>query len=198
MMLTHNHDEVTDSSMQNVANNSVQKIALTAKRRLDDPNLPKVLSASQKPKVRLTRFEVQKSVVFAVLLSFYLTGSVGAQTVSDEYVKTLHDQGFVIVSTGYTWLRRIVIHASNGTYEREIVIARGSGQILQDNWTLIKRPLDAASERNHYNQPVPPGPAPGGQGPGPGPGGQGGAGPGGQGGPGGGGPGPGGGDGPGP
>ncbi|MGI9366618.1 MAG: hypothetical protein ACR2O8_15655 [Rhizobiaceae bacterium] len=67
-----------------------------------------------------------------------------AQTVSKEFEKSLNEQGFEIVSTGYTWLWRIVVHATDGKQDREILISRGSGQILQDNW----RPADGWLENS--------------------------------------------------
>lgn len=61
-----------------------------------------------------------------------------AQTVSDEIAQELADQGFTIVSTRYTWLRRIVVTASDGTFERELLVTRGTGVVLQDKWQRIE------------------------------------------------------------
>ena len=85
------------------------------------------------------RIHIQRFIYMLLFVGFSL-GPISqsqAQSVSDEFELALQEQGFSIVSTGYTWLRRVVVRATNGTYEREIVIARGSGQILQDNWNLI-------------------------------------------------------------
>ena len=41
-------------------------------------------------------------------------------------------EGFQIISIGRTWLGRILIQATSGVAEREIVINRGSGQIIHD------------------------------------------------------------------
>ena len=81
--------------------------------------------------------------VLALVFASCMSSMAAAQTVSKEFEKSLNDQRFEIVSTGYTWLWRIVVHASNGEQDREIVISRGSGQILQDNW----RPVVGQSDR---------------------------------------------------
>ncbi|MEM9733266.1 MAG: hypothetical protein AAF903_07250 [Pseudomonadota bacterium] len=62
---------------------------------------------------------------------------VSAQTLSDGFVEALNKQGFEIQSVGRTWLFRTLVVATDGVHRREIVIARGSGQILQDNWTRL-------------------------------------------------------------
>ena len=49
-----------------------------------------------------------------------------------EIQNQLLAEGFQIISIGRTWLGRILIQASSGVVEREIVINRGSGQIIHD------------------------------------------------------------------
>lgn len=83
-------------------------------------------------------------VVFALVIASCMSSMAVAQTVSKEFEKSLNEQGFEIVSTGYTWLWRIVVHATDGKQDREILISRGSGQILQDNW----RPADGRLENS--------------------------------------------------
>ena len=87
-----------------------------------------------------------RHILFGVLIAFCVSSTAGAQTVSKEFENALNDQGFEIVSTGYTWLWRIVVHATNGEHDREIVISRGSEQILQDNWRTA-----AASKKSSGN-----------------------------------------------
>ena len=75
-----------------------------------------------------------------------LISSASAQTLNDAFAKSLAEQGFVIESTKFTWLRRIVVQATNGTHNREIVVTRGSGRILQDNWSEVTRSQEESSE----------------------------------------------------
>ncbi|MDA8870069.1 hypothetical protein N9H93_01595 [Rhizobiaceae bacterium] len=78
-----------------------------------------------------------RRLTLALLTYLFLAMPVQAQTVSDAFAAALEEQGFVIESTGYTWLWRTVVHATNGYHDREIVLARGSEQVLQDNWTVV-------------------------------------------------------------
>ena len=41
-------------------------------------------------------------------------------------------EGYEVTSISRTWLGRILIKASNGSIEREIVVNRGSGEIIHD------------------------------------------------------------------
>ncbi|PIB24347.1 hypothetical protein BFP76_03785 [Amylibacter kogurei] len=59
-----------------------------------------------------------------------------AATPADIVVRQLVNQGFTITNRGRTWLGRTIITAQKGMVEREIVVARGSGQILQDDWVF--------------------------------------------------------------
>lgn len=55
-----------------------------------------------------------------------------AQTVPEALAQRLAEEGFEIVETGRTWLGRTLIKARKEGQEREIVLERGSGQILHD------------------------------------------------------------------
>jgi len=110
-----------------------------------------------------------QSLVFAIGMVVLLSSPLQAQELSDGFSQFLKDQGFVVVSKRYTWLGRVAVNASNGVYEREILITRGSNQMLQDNWVLIetdpptnitRKPARIGGERNGRG---------GGPGPGPGP-----------------------------
>lgn len=76
-------------------------------------------------------------LVLAVALVIGFAGAAPAQTVSDELTQTLNAQGFEVVSARYTWLRRIVVTATDGEYSREILVARGAGVILDDKWKRL-------------------------------------------------------------
>ena len=108
---------------------------------------------------------MKRSLVMGIAIVCCLASSTQAQTVSEAFANSLKEQGFHIVSTRYTWLRRIVVEASNGTFEREILVSRGSEVVLQDLW----RPIEN-DEENFSTQPA--GRDPGGvpeDGPAPGP-----------------------------
>jgi len=81
---------------------------------------------------------MKQSSLFGLLLVLLLSAPVQAQTLTPGFSNLLEQQGFVVLSKRYTWLGRVVVYVSNGVYEREILIARGSNQILQDNWSLIE------------------------------------------------------------
>lgn len=85
------------------------------------------------------RFAMRRPIqlVLAVALVVGFAGAAPAQTVSDELAQTLSAQGFEVVSTRYTWLRRIVVTATNGEFSREILVARGAGIILDDKWKRL-------------------------------------------------------------
>lgn len=85
---------------------------------------------------RIRQFFLALTVVF----SCFSPVSSGAQTVNNEIIQELADQGFSVVSTRYTWLRRIVVTASDGTFERELLITRGTGVVLHDKWRRVDTP----------------------------------------------------------
>ena len=58
-------------------------------------------------------------------------------------------EGFEVTSIGRTWLGRILIKASNGSVEREIVINRGSGQVIHDR---KKKPRINATKNYNTSQ----------------------------------------------
>lgn len=80
---------------------------------------------------------MKRSLLYVVVFALSLAGPLQAQTLGPGFSQLLDGQGFVVLSKRYTWLGRIVVTVSNGLYEREILLSRGSNQILQDNWTLI-------------------------------------------------------------
>ena len=77
-----------------------------------------------------------------MLIIIYLTSGaipLKAQEIPDylrdqiiEIQNQILIEGFEVTSIGRTWLGRILIKASNGSVEREIVINRGSGQVIHD------------------------------------------------------------------
>ncbi|GHA53638.1 hypothetical protein GCM10008927_19370 [Amylibacter ulvae] len=75
-----------------------------------------------------------------------------ATTPADALVRQLTNQGFTVTKRGRTWLGRTVITAHKGALEREIVVARGSGQILQDDWVFgAENGANATSEDEDEN-----------------------------------------------
>lgn len=74
-----------------------------------------------------------------ILISLVLCAApvAQAQTIPAPIVQSLTAQGFTITSKRFTWLGRIYVEASNGTVRRQILIARGSGQILQDRYVAL-------------------------------------------------------------
>ncbi len=105
---------------------------------------------------------------FAVIC--LLAAPVQAQTVSPDITEALTEQGYTITGTRYTWLRRIVVEATNGVYDREILISRGAGIVLQDNIQPIA-PKGKTAEPPLEPPPVSgKAPPPSGAAPGPGPG----------------------------
>ncbi|AKI00216.1 hypothetical protein IMCC20628_01499 [Hoeflea sp. IMCC20628] len=82
---------------------------------------------------------MKRSLLYASIFTLALAGPLQAQTLSPGFSDLLDEQGFVVLSKRYTWLGRIVVTVSNGLYEREILLTRGSNQILQDNWTTIEQ-----------------------------------------------------------
>ena len=93
-----------------------------------------------------------RHIFIGILAAWCISMPASAQDVSEDFEKSLNNQGFTIVSTGYTWLRRIVVQATDGVHDREIVIARGSGQVLQDNWEPAERTGDRSRPANPENQ----------------------------------------------
>ncbi|WP_417415314.1 hypothetical protein [Hoeflea sp.] len=81
---------------------------------------------------------MNRSLLYMAIFTLTLAGPLQAQTLSPGFSELLEEQGFVVLSKRYTWLGRIVVNVSNGLYEREILISRGSNQILQDNWTRLE------------------------------------------------------------
>lgn len=81
---------------------------------------------------------MKQSSLFGLLLVLLLSAPAQAQTLTPGFSDLLEQQGFVVMSKRYTWLGRVAVYVSNGVYEREILLARGSNQILQDNWSLIE------------------------------------------------------------
>lgn len=76
-------------------------------------------------------------LLFITIVTMAPLGAAQAQTVSDTVAQMLKSQGFTISSTRFTWLRRIAVEATNGVYVRDILVSRGEGVILQDEWHLI-------------------------------------------------------------
>ena len=92
---------------------------------------------------------------------FFLLCSISNPTPlkSQEFPQDLQDQiievknqilveGYEITSIGRTWLGRILIKASNGSIEREIVVNRGSGEIIHD----IRKRLPSPEFKKNVNK----------------------------------------------
>lgn len=88
------------------------------------------------------------SLVLALALMLGTPTHIQAQDVNDALAQELSDQGFTVVSTRYTWLRRIVVEATDGEFNREILVSRRSGVVLQDNWERIARPIGEGGDRS--------------------------------------------------
>jgi|GEM_PF-2949607 len=76
---------------------------------------------------------------FSTLLVLALAGAgpVFGQTIKDEFVAQLHQQGFKKLSITRTWLGRTRITGSNGKFKRELIFNSTSGEILRDYWKDI-------------------------------------------------------------
>ncbi len=98
---------------------------------------------------RKTRLgHLSRSLLALILvLACFTPVSSKAQTVSDEIIQELADQGYSVISTRYTWLRRIVVTASDGVFERELLISRGTGVVLHDKRHRIAAPTQKVRVR---------------------------------------------------
>lgn len=87
----------------------------------------------------MTRTRVRTAVL---ALAFGILGQIAAaQTLQDDIVAQLRDQGFVEFNVEQTILGRIRIVALSATLRREIVLTR-SGQILRDYWEHLDGSTD--------------------------------------------------------
>lgn len=76
---------------------------------------------------------MKRCLIMITLLANCTLGTASfAQDVPDALTDQLKNQGFTVVETGRTWLGRILVRATDGTTDREIVLERGSGQVLHD------------------------------------------------------------------
>ena len=114
---------------------------------------------------------IGKRIFVALVLVFASSLVATAQSVSERTQTQLEAQGYEVYDTGTTWLGRLVFKARNETHDRELVVSRGSGEILHD---VVTERSDKSRDKS--------GKADRGKGPGKdgkGPGGPGGGGPGG-------------------
>ena len=87
----------------------------------------------------MTRTGVRTAVL---ALAFGIVGHISvAQTLQDDIVAQLRDQGFVEFNVEQTILGRIRIVALSVTLRREIVLTH-SGQILRDYWEQLDGSTD--------------------------------------------------------
>lgn len=73
-----------------------------------------------------------RRIALAVAVLAGLAAPGLARTVEERLIAGLHDQGYVILEEGYTFLGRLRIVAENDRYHREIVVNPGTGEVLRD------------------------------------------------------------------
>lgn len=71
------------------------------------------------------------------------SGRAGAAGYADDVAAQLTKQGFRKISTTTTWLGRVRITAERKDGRREIVLNPRTGEILRDQWTLLRDPAAA-------------------------------------------------------
>ena len=59
-------------------------------------------------------------------------GPVSAQTLQDDVINELRDQGFTTITVTRTWLGRTRIKASSKSRDREIIMNSRTGEVLRD------------------------------------------------------------------
>lgn len=72
-----------------------------------------------------------KTLLTAGLISLCLAMPAKAATL-ETIVQQLKDQGYTEIEIYRTWLGRIRIEAENSSHEREIILNRGTFEILRD------------------------------------------------------------------
>lgn len=73
-----------------------------------------------------------KKLLLAVTLLVGFTQASLAGTVEQQLINSLRAQGYLVLEQSYTFLGRLRILAVNGTFQREIVVNPGTGEILRD------------------------------------------------------------------
>ena len=82
----------------------------------------------------------KRTVLYAILAAFVLTGPAMAQGPGDQVAAQLKRMGYGEVTVSRTMLGRLRIVGANDRYRREIVLDPRNGEILRD----LRLPLDGS------------------------------------------------------
>jgi hypothetical protein len=85
---------------------------------------------------------MRKLLLAVTILAGFTQASV-AGTVEQRVISGLQAQGYVVLEQSYTFLGRLRIVAQNGSFQREIVVNPGTGEVLRDHAvSLTQRDAD--------------------------------------------------------
>jgi hypothetical protein len=73
-----------------------------------------------------------KKLLLAVTLLAGFTQAAYAGSVEQQVISSLRAQGYQVLEQGYTFLGRLRIVAQNGSFQREILVNPGTGEVLHD------------------------------------------------------------------